>query len=73
MHRWFREYGTVQNFGSKDLRYTYSGRTVNARTQRNIDSIRDRSARSNLPLTPWRPFGAYLGKNMTFMQRDFNN
>ena len=37
----FTEYGTVQNFTLKDLRDTYPGRTVSARTQRNIDAVRD--------------------------------
>jgi len=43
----FREYGTVQNLNSKDLRDTYSGRTVSARTQRNIVAIRDSVGRSS--------------------------
>ena len=37
----FRECGTVENLNSKCLRDTYSGRTVSARTQRNIDAIPD--------------------------------
>ena len=34
-----REYGTVQNVNSNGLRETYSGRSVSARTQRNIDNF----------------------------------
>ena len=37
----FREYGTVQNLNSKGLRDTYSGQRVSARTERNIDAVRD--------------------------------
>ena len=37
----FREYGTVQNLNSKGLRDTYSGRRVGAKTERNIDAVRD--------------------------------
>ena len=37
----FREYGTVQNLNSKGLRDIYSGRRVSARTERNIDAVRD--------------------------------
>ena len=37
----FREYGTVQNLNSEDLRDTYSGRRVSARTERNIDAVQD--------------------------------
>ena len=37
----FREYGTVQNLNSTSLRDTYSGRRVSARTERNIDAVRD--------------------------------
>jgi len=36
----FREYESVQNLISKDLRGTYSGRAVSDRTQRNIDAVR---------------------------------
>jgi len=35
----FRDYGTVQNLNSKDLRDTYSGRMVSARTQRNTHTM----------------------------------
>ena len=42
----FREYGTVQNLNSKGLRDTYSGRRVSARTERNIDAVRDSVGRS---------------------------
>jgi len=28
---------------------------------------------ASFPTTPWRSFGAYFGKNMTFMRRNFND
>ena len=37
----FREHGTVQNCNSKGLGDTYSGRRASARTERNIDAVRD--------------------------------
>ena len=66
----FREYGTVQNLISNGLtRDTYSGRTVSARAQRNINAVQDSvTTYASLPLTPWRPFGAYFGKNINFMR-----
>ena len=42
----FREHGTVQNYNSKGLGDTYSGRRVSARTERNIDVVRDSVGRS---------------------------
>ena len=42
----FRKHGTVHNFNSKCLKDTYSGRSVNARTERNIDVVRDSVGRS---------------------------
>jgi len=40
----FKEYGTAQTLSSKGLRNTYSDRMVSARTQRNIDAVRDSNA-----------------------------
>jgi len=37
----FREFGTLQNLNSKGLRDTYSGRRISARTERNIDAVRE--------------------------------
>ena len=37
----FREHGTVQNLNSKGITDTYSGRKVSARTERNIDAVRN--------------------------------
>ena len=37
----FREHGTVQNLNSKGITDTYSGREVSARTERNIDAVRN--------------------------------
>ena len=42
----FREHGTVQNFNSKGLGDTYSGRRMSARTERNIDAVWDSVGRS---------------------------
>ena len=41
---WFQKFrvsGTVQNLYFKGLRDTYSGRSVSAKTQRNIDAVRN--------------------------------
>jgi len=68
-----QEHGTVHNLNSKCLRDTYSGRTVSARTQSKIDTVRDsvgRSPKKSLRLRS--QLLAYFGKNMTFMRRDFN-
>ena len=59
----FREYGTVQNLNSKDLRDTYSGRTVSARTQRNIVAIRDSVGRSSRKSLRRRRRRFYLNKD----------
>ena len=42
----FREHGTVQNFNSKGITDTHSGRRVSARTERNINEVRKSVGRS---------------------------
>ena len=42
----FREFGTCQNLNSKGPRGINSGQRVSARTERNIDDVRDSVARS---------------------------
>ena len=63
----FREYGTVQNLNSKGLRDTYSGRTVSARTQRNIDAVRDSVSRS--PKKSLRRRSQLLGMSRESLRR----
>ena len=55
----FREYGTVKNQWN---------------TERRMCSINWQfcTTYASLPPLLWRPFRAYFGKNMTFMQKDFN-
>ena len=42
----FGEHGTVQNFNSKGITDTHSGRRVSARTERNINEVRKSVGRS---------------------------
>ena len=42
----FREHGTVQNFTSEDIMDTHSGQRVSARTERNINEVRESVGRN---------------------------
>ena len=70
IHRWaqkFREHGTVLNLNGKDKRDTYSGRPKSARSQENIDAIRDSIGRS--PIKSLRGRSQELGINRESIRR----
>ena len=70
IHRWtqkFREHGTVLNLNAKGKRGTYSGRPKSARSQENIDAIRNSVSRS--PRKSLRRRSQELGINRDSIRR----
>ena len=70
VHRWaqkFREHRTALNLNAKDKRVTYSGRPKSARSQENIDGIRDSVVRS--PRKSLRCHSQELGINRESIRR----